>query len=347
MEFTLEQVKSAGRKPEFDNFLKVLSCKKPNRYTLGEIFINEKLLSLAAGADDFPQALYEGYKIRISAFANLGYDYFSGPGSWFCFKKGDKHHGDSISQNEGALIFDRDSFAAYEWNNPDDFDYSALEKVSADLPSGMKGMIYGPSGVLENVIDLCGYDNLCYMLADDEELVAEMFDHVGSRLLRYYEICASYDSVGVLVVNDDWGFNTQTMLSTEDMRRFVIPWHKRIAQAIHSKGKPTLMHSCGNLEKVYDDIIDEIEHDGKHSFEDKIEPIEKAYDRLAGRIALVGGIDVDYLARRTPQEIYERSLNILRKTQCKGYALGAGNSIPKYIPYENYFAMLCAALLGD
>ena len=39
------------------------------------------------------------------------------------------------------------------------------------------------------------------------------FGAVGSRLVRYYEICAAYDTVGALISNDDWGFKSQTMLS--------------------------------------------------------------------------------------------------------------------------------------
>ena len=41
---------------------------------------------------------------------------------------------------------------------------------------------------------------------------------MGSRFVRYYEICGTFDSVGAMISNDDWGFKTQTMLSVGDMR---------------------------------------------------------------------------------------------------------------------------------
>jgi uroporphyrinogen decarboxylase len=127
---------------------------------------------------------------------------------------------------------------------------SRLDRLSDHLPDGMKLIVYGPGGVLENVIALVGYDNLCYLLVDDRELVQEIFDAIGSRLVKYYEICAPFKTVGVLISNDDWGFNTQTMLSVEDMRQYVIPWHKKIAEVIHASGKPAILHSCGNLDLV-------------------------------------------------------------------------------------------------
>jgi uroporphyrinogen decarboxylase len=42
---------------------------------------------------------------------------------------------------------------------------------------------------------------------ENPELVGDIFEAVGSRLARHYEICSKFDSVGALVSNDDWGFN--------------------------------------------------------------------------------------------------------------------------------------------
>ncbi len=103
------------------------------------------------------------------------------------------------------------------------------------------------------------------------------------------------------------------------------------------------MHSCGNLWSLMDDIIDEIGFDAKHSYEDNITPVEEAYERLDGRISVVGGIDIDYLCRKTPDEVHERAIGLLDMSKNKGgYALGSGNSIPPFVPLENYFAMLMA-----
>jgi len=179
------------------------------------------------------------------------------------------------------------------------------------------------------------------MVADDPSLIRDLADAVGSRLVRHYEILGQFKSIGAMISNDDWGFKTQPMLSPEDMRKYVIPWHKRIVETIHKSGCPAILHSCGNLESVMDDIIDDIGYDAKHSYEDIIIPVEEAYDRWGGRIAILGGIDLDFVCRSTPEKIRERCLNMLKRTSKKGgYALGSGNSIPDYVPYDNYMAMI-------
>jgi uroporphyrinogen decarboxylase len=104
-----------------------------------------------------------------------------------------------------------------------------------------------------------------------------------------------------------------------------------------------VLHSCGCLDAVIDDVIGTIGHDGKHSYEDAITPVEQAYEQLAGRIAVIGGIDVDFVCRSAPAAVYERSRAMLERAATRGgYALGTGNSVPEYVPEENYFAMLTA-----
>jgi uroporphyrinogen decarboxylase len=146
-----------------------------------------------------------------------------------------------------------------------------------------------------------------------------------------------------MISNDDWGFNTQTMLSPADMRKYVFPWHKKIVKTIHSAGIPAILHSCGNLEAVMDDVISDMCFDGKHSYEDTIMPVETAYEKYKGGIAVLGGIDVDFLCRGKPEEIYKRSRQMLERATAGAYALGSGNSIPYYVPDESYFAMIGAA----
>jgi len=290
------------------------------------------------------------YKRLIDAFRIAGYDYALIRGRSFAFKTNrHKETGKaSISLNEGFMIYDRESFDNYHWMEPEDADYTWLDDLAAYLPEGMKLVVPGPDGVFETVLALIGHDNMCYMLADDPELVKDVFDGVGSRYLKYYETCAKYDVVGAMMADDDWGFNTQTFLSVNDMKKYILPWHKKIAEVAHRANKPIILHSCGNIEAVMDDVIYDIRYDARHSFEDNIIPVETAYEKYYGKIALLGGIDVDFLTRSTPEMIYERSCAMLKRTKDRGgYALGSGNSIPDYVPAKNYFAMIAACLMNN
>jgi uroporphyrinogen decarboxylase len=328
------------RKPNFTNLLKVLRCETPSRPTLFEFFLNQRLYKRLAGARwseeiDLPSR----YGNLITAFGKAGYDYATVPGSTFRFPSGERASDHTISLNDGAVITDRKSFDAYAWPEPDPAEY---ESLAMELPRGMKFIVCGPGGVLENVISLTGYDNLCFMLVDNPALVQDIFAAVGSRLIRHYELARQYGTVGACISNDDWGFKTQTMLSTADMRKYVFPWHRRIVETIHAGGRPAILHSCGNLEPVMGDIIVDMHYDGKHSYEDNICPVEEFYRHWGGHIAVLGGIDLDFICRSTAEEISRRSREMLAQAG-RGYALGTGNSVPEYIDDDKYFAMISVA----
>jgi uroporphyrinogen decarboxylase len=131
------------------------------------------------------------------------------------------------------------------------------------------------------------------------------------------------------------------MLAPDDLRRLVFPWYKKISETAHEVGKPVILHSCGNPLAIIDDIIDDIKIDGKHSFEDTIVPVEDAIDRWNNRIAIIGGIDLDFLANQSINEIKKRTRHIRDMSRQKGgIAIGSGNSIPDYIPTDHYCAMM-------
>jgi uroporphyrinogen decarboxylase len=286
----------------------------------------------------------EWLKFVVEAYTAAGFDYATAHACNLQFETKRHTEKNTISLNEGFVITDEQSFESYSWPNPENFDYSRLEKIRPFLPDGMKLMVMGPGGVLENVVALTGYDNLCLMLYDNPALLEQLFNHVGERLLRYYEIALGFDTVGLLMSNDDWGFKHQTFLSPADMRKYVFPWHKKIVDLAHRRGIPALLHSCGYFNDIMDDVI-AMGYDGKHSYEDTILPVEDSYERWHDRIAILGGIDVDFVINRSEEEINARCRAMLARARGRGgYALGTGNSVPEYIPQDHFIALLRAAL---
>lgn len=329
---------------DFTQLEKVLRRQQPDRPVLFEYFVNGDLISYVNG-ESFASLDNRADQIRAITrfFHRAGYDYATIPSRYFnAFSFGNTDHEKkaTVSLNEGSAITDRKSFDSYQWPNPEQGNFELLQNLAMELPSGMRFIVSAPGGVLENVIDLVGFERLCFMIYEDGELTKAIFDEVGARLLCFYEICSAIEPVGALIVNDDWGFKTQTILSPDMLRQFVFPWHKKIVETIHQKGKYAILHSCGNLTDVMDVIVDELKYDAKHSFEDNILPVEEAWKQWHKRIAIMGGIDMDFLVRRKPEEIKTRCLEMLELTGSKAYALGSGNSIPAYVPIPNYLAMI-------
>ncbi len=236
-----------------------------------------------------------------------------------------------------------DDFAAYPWPDPTAPGVTRrLEWFQENLPDDMCIVGSGGLGHFEELLTwLMGYETLCYALFDQRDLVAAIAD----KLLEIYRVCTErilqFDRVKLIWASDDMGFKTGLMISPDDTRRFVLRGHKELAAMSHAAGRPYLLHSCGNLHDIIDDLIDDVKIDAKHSFEDTIEDVRQLKHTYGRRIALIGGIDVDFLCRADEPAIRRRVRETLDICMPGGgYCLGTGNSVANYIPLDHYFAMV-------
>jgi uroporphyrinogen decarboxylase len=259
-------------------------------------------------------------------------------------------NGECLSGRVPGLIRDRQDL--------DDFDFSGLEArfwalfeevfqaLAASLPPGMKGVGGIGNGLFEVVQDLVGYSDLCMLKVDDPELYTLLFARVGDLMVSLWRrlLARHAGSFAVCRFGDDLGFKSSTLLHPDDIRALVIPQYRRIVDLVHGAGKPFLLHSCGCIFEVMDDIIEGARIDAKHSNEDQIAPFPSWVERYGERIGLFGGVDMDLLCRSSEAEIRAYTLDVIRRCAGqKGFALGSGNSIPDYVPVQGYLAMVNAA----
>ena len=233
-----------------------------------------------------------------------------------------------------------DEFESYPWPDPTRFDTRLLEWYSSNLPDDMC-LGGGCHNVFEQAIWLMGYEPLCFALFDQPDLVYAIFDKVGSIYLAAARVYAQFERVKVLFDGDDMGFRSGTLISEKILKDKTLPWHKKMVEVCHARGTLYLLHSCGNLEKIMLALIDDVKIDAKHSFEDAIEGVMTAKRRWGDRIGLIGGLDVDFMARASIEEVRQRVRETLEVClPGGGYCLGTGNSVTNYIPVDNYLAMI-------
>ena len=74
--------------------------------------------------------------------------------------------------------------------------------------------------------------------------------------------------------------------------------------------------------------------------EDQIAPFPVWVERYGEKIGNFGGIDTDAVCRLSKPELKEYITEVIAK--CKGhggFAFGSGNSIPSYVPVDQFLAM--------
>lgn len=231
-------------------------------------------------------------------------------------------------------------FEAYPWPDPSALDYSSLNWAEKNLEPNLK-VYLNVFSLFESVSWFFGYENLCYKMYDDPDLVAAVAHRVGEIRLKHAQIVCDYACVGMLFGGDDMGFKTGLLVPKKFYLKHTFPWYKKIVAHAHSKDKLCVLHSCGKIDTVMEELIEDIGFDGRQSFEDVIMPVTEAKQRWGSRIAMIGGLDMDFAVRATPEEIRQRVREVLDVCMPGGgFCLGVGNTVANYIPLDNYLTML-------
>jgi uroporphyrinogen decarboxylase len=360
---TLNRLPVAQPAPDADRFIAALMGRiTPQRPPLVEYLVDDVLMRpivsdllgrtwVEPGPDRASQAAW--LDNFIAFWRSMGYDFvrFEQPIP-FRFDQllaPDPAPGSSKQRawadQHGGVIRSWEDFERYPWPRIEDVDFYPFEYINAHMPEGMGLMTCHAGGIFEHLSYLMSYEGLCLALHDAPDLVAAVAERVGGLMVDFYRHLLELDRVIAIFPGDDMGFRTGTLISPADLRRNFLPWHKQFAALAHARGLPYFVHSCGRVMPIMEDLIEDVRIDGKHSYEDAIMPAPEFQARYGDRIAVLGGLDVHILTTATPDEVRFHTRRLIEACGPRGrYAVGSGNSVPSYIPLENYLAMVDEAL---
>jgi uroporphyrinogen decarboxylase len=334
----------------------VLRKRTPDRVHFLELFLDLEVKEAICTRYDLIDDLSEddpffAQKREIAIQRFLGYDYvlcglegLEMPMHWLQAEDtaDNKREGgrNFIDEHKGPITTWAE-FEAYPWPDPQAASSNALEWYEENLPDDMC-VLGGLTGhFAENLSWLMGYETLCYALYDQPDLVQAIADRCLAIDRQVTARLVEFERVKMVWGSDDMGFRSGTLIGPDDLRTYVLPGHKALAQITHDAGRLYILHSCGNLATIMDDLIDDVQIDAKHSFEDTIVDVRQAKALWGDRIALLGGIDMDFMCRATGDAIRQRVRDTLDVCMPGGgYCLGTGNTVANYVPVDNYLTML-------
>ena len=229
----------------------------------------------------------------------------------------------------------------FDWPLVEEFDFFPFEYLNSHLPDGMGLISSHGGGIFEHITWIMSLEGFCSCLISDPLLVKTVADKLGELMRKFNRHLLDLDRLIALFPGDDMGYNVGTMIAPHHLREFFLPWHRLFAAMAHEKDRPYFLHSCGNVEKIMEDLIEDVKIDGKHSFENNIVPAQDFQAKYGERIAVLGGLDLNILCASPPDEVRGQTRKLVETCGSHGrYAVGSGNSIPSYIPVKNYLAMV-------
>lgn len=164
-----------------------------------------------------------------------------------------RKHGEWTQEGRGAIAT-WEEFEAYPWPDPRHADLAVLDYMERVLPKDMR--VFHVVDIWEVVRDSMGFETLCFALYEEPRFVEAIFERVGGFVEKVVAACLDYNCYGAVYLSDDLAYRTSLMIAPDQIRRLVMPWHKRIADLAHAHGKLFFFHCCGDMYDLIDDYID-------------------------------------------------------------------------------------------
>jgi uroporphyrinogen-III decarboxylase len=178
-----------------------------------------------------------------------------------------------------------------------------------------------------------GLENTYYLLNDHREEVEEILKKLHASLKRYVEVIA--DSPAQIIIQ--YENTSSTLLSPEMFRRYCLPYLNEYADILRDAGKIYLMHMCGKLHALVDDIgsgrfrgITDIASQPTGDL-----PLDEAAAKLPGK-AVIGGIDPTVFISHDQEFVKSKISDLIKRIKpFKGVLLGSADVTPRGTPVEN------------
>jgi len=193
----------------------------------------------------------------------------------------------------------------------------------------------------EKACALFGYSTLFKLMLKEPWKVDYVLDKLFSITEKQAKLLAEA-GVDQVYGGDDAGAQNTMLISPAQWRRFLKPRYKKLADTIHRHGAFFHFHSDGWIEPIIPDLI-EVGVDVLEPVQPESMDIAKIKRLYGDGLTFEGGIGVQRLPFKKPDEVREKVKQALRVMGPTGYTLRPSHTILPDTPIENIVALYDAA----
>jgi uroporphyrinogen decarboxylase len=249
-----------------ERFMAALSLQEPDRVPMFDFLFQQPMYRELIGR--WPED-YNGHDAVECALA-LDHD-----GVWLPFGDANgsqpKFLADNVYVDEWGTIYQKND-ASWPIDAPIDYPIKGRQELkkyrppdptlpgrdseiraAVEMENGGVAILGGVNGPLTTTWMLMGYENICYALYDDPELVTEVLSISNDYFKEAACLSAEAGCIGMWV-SEDLGDSARGFFRLEHFRKYFLPPLAELVDYIHNLNVPVLLHSCGHITDYLDDL---------------------------------------------------------------------------------------------
>jgi len=192
----------------------------------------------------------------------------------------------------------------------------------------------------ERAWSLRGMEDLLVDMCLNPSFTYGLFESILNHHLELLDLVLQYDYEAVYF-GDDWGQQMGLIMGPDMWRKYIKPGMCAIFDKVKRAGKYVVLHSCGDLREIMDDLVD-MGMDVYNTVQPEIYDLNTLKKEYGAHITFYGGVSTQqFLPFATPKQCAAKARETLQIMGANGgYIFSPTHSITADIPVNNVLALV-------